>query len=73
MLAFLRYCAFPTYNPDVYTNADFASSMITDEPEGTTAASQTSSSTASVSEQPAGSVSEQPTASVSEQPAGSVY
>ena len=44
------------YNPDVYTNADFASSMITDEPEGTTAASQVSPSTASVSEQPASSV-----------------
>jgi len=44
------------YDPDVYTDVDFAPSMITDEPEGTPAANQTSPFTASVSEQPAGSV-----------------
>jgi len=71
------------YNPDVYTAADFAPSMITDEPEPerTTAASQTSPSTVSVSEQPGGAaleqpggaVLEQPSASVLDQAAGSVY
>lgn len=65
---FSRTSMWP-YNPVVYTDADFAPPMITDEAEGTTAASQTSPSTAWVSEQPADAVTEQPTASVSDQPA----
>jgi len=53
----------------IVTDADFALSMITDEPKGTTAASHTPPSTSSASDQPAASVSEQP--AVSKQSAGS--